>query len=764
MSSVEVSGLEGLEDASPTGISASRLADEIPSPSNSPIATDVQSTFPSAPSSLHQISAPTTNNPSRSLNPASANVESRGVKRQRSGGDFAAIEGQESELSTGATVHPSKRQRGGDTGSDNRNMRLEDNAASPNSHSGPVSNGTGKPSGSSQANGSSTNGNSNGHSDRAVSRPTGSFFGHDREEVTRILIQSLTDLGYHGAAGTLSQESGYELENTSVAAFRNAIQQGEWAEAESLLFGRRSNCGGGVGLKGNGHANSSGALSRGAGPLFNGQFPGLPLAEGANQKEMLFLIRQQKYLELLEMRDLGTALIVLRQEITPLHQDTPRLHTLSRQVNLMMCPTAEELRHQARWDGAEGESRDQLLSQLSTSIAPSVMIPEHRLAVLLKQVQDNQINNCLYHNTTSIPSLYHDHVCDKDDFPLEVLTELRDHHDEVWYIAFSPSGNMLATASADNNIFVYNTTSWRLMLRLNETHTNSEVAGVVVIAWSPDDRYLLSCSRANQLTVYDINDSGRRVSTFTNYTYPVTAAAWLPDGEHFVVGSQDVERSLVQYRLGDGSPVHEFATRQQKLRIHDLAISADGSRMAAITNDHRILTYNLKSQQKSLVAEIAMEEELTSISLSSDGSNLLAGMKNSTLFMLDTETGDFLQRYQGAKSQEFVIRSRFGGAGEGFVISGSEDSCVYIWRRQSGVQVACLESHMPGSVNAVAWHPTNFAMFASAGDDKRVKIWASQPLIRSLSSSSTRHNRQSSISGTRNLLQPNSSDDNDMRR
>src|SRR5205823_2032089 len=63
------------------------------------------------------------------------------------------------------------------------------------------------------------------------------YFGHDREEVTRILIQSLNDLGYSGAAAQLSRESGFELETPIVAAFRNAVLQGDWVEAEQLLFG-----------------------------------------------------------------------------------------------------------------------------------------------------------------------------------------------------------------------------------------------------------------------------------------------------------------------------------------------------------------------------------------------------------------------------------------------------------------------------------------------------------------------------------------------
>lgn len=139
----------------------------------------------------------------------------------------------------------------------------------------------------------------------------------------------MTDLGYHGAAGALCKESGYQLEGPTVAAFRNAVLNGDWAEAEELLFGKQDH-GGGVILNipqpfGKSWTKSSPFKSRHSG--------GLTLAEGANLEEMLFWMKQQKYLELLERRDLGKALMVLRQELTPLHQDVGRLHTLSRSVS-----------------------------------------------------------------------------------------------------------------------------------------------------------------------------------------------------------------------------------------------------------------------------------------------------------------------------------------------------------------------------------------------------------------------------------------------
>lgn len=191
--------------------------------------------------------------------------------------------------------------------------------------------------GSSQ-NGSSphTNGSTNGVHGNGVGRSaiTTPFYGHDREEVTRILLQSLSDLGYQDAAQLLSRESGYQLEIPSVAAFRNAVQAGQWDEAEALLFGsaEAGEVDGGVSL-GNGHSPSAArrksrrSVGSANGPTQNG----LPLVDGADVVPMKFLLRQQKYLELLEQRQIGAALTVLQKELTPLtaKRDIGRLHALS---------------------------------------------------------------------------------------------------------------------------------------------------------------------------------------------------------------------------------------------------------------------------------------------------------------------------------------------------------------------------------------------------------------------------------------------------
>lgn len=128
------------------------------------------------------------------------------------------------------------------------------------------------------------------------------------------------------------------------------------------------------------------------------------------------------------------------------------------------------------------------------------MIPDRRLAVLLDQVKTHQINDCFYHNTADSPSLYSDHKCDRSMFPSKMTIDLQHHTDEVWFLQFSHDGTKLASASKDRMIYIYDTRSFNILKKF--THQNY----VAYLAWSPDDKKLISCAH-DRAQVWDVEVS-----------------------------------------------------------------------------------------------------------------------------------------------------------------------------------------------------------------------------------------------------------------
>ncbi|KAF3479462.1 WD domain-containing protein [Arthroderma uncinatum] len=447
------------------------------------------------------------------------------------------------------------------------------------------------------------------------------YLGHSREEVTRILIQSLYELGYHQAASTLTSESRYELESPGVAAFRAAILDGNWNEAERILL-------------------SSFCPDGDAGEM-----------DGVNGKQ------------------------------------------LSKRDGLLMS-TPENIRARAGWGHSISESRQHLLSELTKSISPSVMIPDHRLAVLLDQP----------------PSLYSDHLCDKNDFPLRTAFELSHHTNEVWYLEFSHDGTKLATTSRDCTVLIYDSTTFEIIHRLTD---HSEP--VAYATWSPDDSKLITCSQDFKAKMWNVQ-TGNCILTIDHHHAPITSASWAPDGESFVTGSLDGQSQLCHWSV-HGEALY---TWPGQYRVRDCAITPDGRRLIAISLQKKIYVYNFITREEEY--SVLLKLDLTCLSISADSRYMLVNMSENEVQLLDIDTADVVRRFLGQKQGNFLIRSAFGGAAENFVVSGSEDAKIYIWHKENSQLVESLEGHVSGCVNAVAWNPTEPGMFASAGDDRKVRM------------------------------------------
>uniref|UniRef100_A0A1D1Y0T8 WD repeat-containing protein 26 n=1 Tax=Anthurium amnicola TaxID=1678845 RepID=A0A1D1Y0T8_9ARAE len=495
-----------------------------------------------------------------------------------------------------------------------------------------------------------------------------------RVEFVRIITKALYSLGYERSGALLEEESGIHLHSSIVNLFRKHIVGGNWDESIATLHK-------------------------------------IGLTDEKILKSASFLILEQKFFEHLENNKFMDALKTLRSEITPLCINEKRVHELA---GCIVSPSHRALIgfEDQSFNGAN--SRLKLLEDLQKLLPPTVMIPERRLEHLVEQALNVQREACVFHNSLdSSLSLYLDHQCGRDQIPSRTMQVLQAHQDEVWFVQFSNSGKYLASSSNDRSAIIWE------VYEDGEVSLKHRLTGhqkpVLMVAWSPDDRLLLTCGMEEVVKCWDVN-SGYCIHVYEKNGLGLVSCGWFPDGKWIFSGLTD--RSFCIWDL-DGKEM-ECWKGQRTFKISDMAVTSDGKFIVSMCRETAILLLDRETKIERFLEE---ENTITSFSLSRDDNFLLLNLVNQEIHLWSI-AGDLklIAKYRGHKRTRFVIRSCFGGFEQAFIASGSEDSQVYLWHRSSGEFIEALPGHS-GAVNCVSWNPVNPHMLASGSDDRTIRIW-----------------------------------------
>jgi len=370
--------------------------------------------------------------------------------------------------------------------------------------------------------------------------------GFLREDLVRLLTQCMQSLGYTKAAAVLEEESGIPLLMDSVASFRSGIIEGRWDDVERLIDGLEIRS----------------EVSRVEVHFLVLRQKFLELVEAQRTDEALRCLRQQ-----LTPLDKKRPSLPSSKAAPPTHV-LPHAHTSAAaspplklpsifppgveapvaptsvpdaySLPQLSCPAAsqpplpsqlqrhgmsvaelscylmsktpEELRLRAGWDGAQGESRKLLLHELQRHIPPSHLLPENRLETLLQQAISWQMSQCLWRESagemSSSRSLLENVSLAPDRIPRETHHVLEKHSDEVWFVKFSHNGKLLASASKDNMVMIWDVTHPEMDHAVTlQGHTDY----LSFVAWSPDDRHILTCSNDRLIKLWEVGPKPRYI-------------------------------------------------------------------------------------------------------------------------------------------------------------------------------------------------------------------------------------------------------------
>ena len=241
---------------------------------------------------------------------------------------------------------------------------------------------------------------------------------------------------------------------------------------------------------------------------------------------------------------------------------------------------------------------------------------------------------------------------------------------------------------------------------------------VLCLAADVDADLLLSGDRGNVLR-WDIK-TGQQLDQVEPHAYGgVQCLSITPDGSCFVSGSSDCSLTLRRVEALQ-QPVLQFHCSTGY--VNACVVSSDGSRLYSGSKDSLVRVWDMNTGQQ-LDSMQSHTDGVSSLALS--GSLLVSGSYDKTVKLWDTESMQLLHTLRGhSQPVQSVAVSSDGSqrvfSGGGYK-NGAKDCSIRVWDAASGSQLAVLKGH-----SDTVWYITvssDGRLAASASCDETICVW-----------------------------------------
>ena len=281
------------------------------------------------------------------------------------------------------------------------------------------------------------------------------------------------------------------------------------------------------------------------------------------------------------------------------------------------------------------------------------------------------------------------------------------HAKKVLGVSFSPDGKMLASASDDNTVKLWDPSTGKEIKTLSG-HTDW-VRGV---SFSPDSKMLASAGGDNTVKLWDIS-TGKEIKTLSRHANWVMDVSFSPDGKMLASASADKTVKLWDTRTGK-----EIKTLTGHANwVMDVSFSPDGKMLASASADKTVKLWDTRTLKeiKTLTGHIGYAN---SVNFSRDGKMLASASADKTVKLWEIST---LKEIKTLSGHIYSVNGVSFSPDSKMLASASSDKTVKLWDTSTGKEIKTLSRHID-SVNSVSFSHDG-KMLASTSSDKTVKLW-----------------------------------------
>jgi len=311
---------------------------------------------------------------------------------------------------------------------------------------------------------------------------------------------------------------------------------------------------------------------------------------------------------------------------------------------------------------------------------------------------------------------------------------LRGHTDKVTSISLNSDGHLIASASFDGTIRLWDTETGQTVKELP-----IKKMPLFAVSFSQDGQYIAYAYAANEdSSIYIWNLNSNSLQCLLKGHESVTRSiSFSHDGSSLVTASKDGTVRIWDISHGKCRKV----LRDDGKFMLSAVFSPDDSCIAAASYDKCVRIWSAVSGK--LVCKLEGHTDIvTNVSFSPDGRMLASGSEDNTICIWDTNTWECKMVLKG--HNRFVLSTAFSPDSQ-FLVSGSLDGTIRFWEMEEGQCLCALKGHTD-RVNTVLFNPEG-QLVISSSDDATIRIWelfGDEP--RSVSCDDVRCYRDSNIS------------------